>query len=309
LLSNLAETRQWNDGCLEIHSRLSAFGPVFASDPSLQFCLQAARRNLGQFEAAQEWYTRYKMDHPDGPWHDAAAAELWLSNRTGPPPKPVCYCRQTATRPFLDGKLDDACWQGLQPMVLRNAVGATDKDYPTEAWLAYDRDFLYLALRCRHPADHHVPVAKTRTHDADLTPFDRVSLLLDLDRDYATYFHLQVDQRGCVAEDCWGDRTWNPRWFVAIHSEPTCWQLEAAIPMMELTGDPVTVGRAWAFNVVRVLPGRGVQAFAVPADVQPRPEGLGLLLFTNAPPKASNPEQEARTPQERPEIPKILQGK
>jgi hypothetical protein len=36
----------------------------------------------------------------------------------------------------------------------------------------------------------------------------------------------------------------------------------------------------WACNVVRVLPGRGVQAFSVPADVQPRPEGMGLLMFT-----------------------------
>ena len=60
---------------------------------------------------------------------------------------------------------------------------------------------------------------KVRPRDADLRPYDRVSLLLDLDRDYATYFHLQVDQRGCVCEDCWGDRTWNPRWFVAVHSD------------------------------------------------------------------------------------------
>ena len=46
-----------------------------------------------------------------------------------------------------------------------------------------------------------------------------------------------------------------------------------------LAGDPVTLGRTWAFNVVRTLPGRGVQAFSLPADVQPRPEGMGLLLF------------------------------
>jgi hypothetical protein len=39
------------------------------------------------------------------------------------------------------------------------------------------------------------------------------------------------------------------------------------------------VGTAWACNVVRVLPGRGVQALAQPADVEPLPEGMGLLLF------------------------------
>ena len=49
-----------------------------------------------------------------------------------------------------------------------------------------------------------------------------------------------------------------------------------------LTGDHLTPGTAWAANVVRVLPGEGVQALSLPAeapDVSPRPEGLGLLLF------------------------------
>ncbi|HEV3258647.1 MAG TPA: YCF48-related protein [Gemmataceae bacterium] len=280
LLGNRAETRQWNQGCLEIGSRLAAFGPLFGTDPSIQFCLQAARRNLGDFEPARQWYLQFRDIHADGPWHDAAAAELWLEHRGGLPPKPVATCRQTATRPFLDGKFDDACWQGLKPLPFHNAAGQTDKEYPTEAWLAYDKDFLYLALRCRHPANRHVPPVKVRPRDADLRPYDRVSLMLDLDRDYATYFHLQVDQRGCVCDDCWGDLTWNPRWFVAVHSEPTSWQIEAAIPMIELTGDAVTVGRAWACNLVRVIPGRGVQAFSLPADVQPRPEGMGLLLFS-----------------------------
>src|SRR5262249_31982493 len=152
-------------------------------------------------------------------------------------------------------------------------------EYPTEARLCFDQDFLYLALRCRHPADRYVPPVKGRTADADLRPFDRVGLTLDLDRDYATYFHFQVDQRGGVCDHCWGDRAWNRRWFVAVHSDREAWQVEAAIPLSELTGEPVTVGKAWACNLVRVLPGRGVQAFSLPADVEPRLEGLGLLLF------------------------------
>ena len=77
-----------------------------------------------------------------------------------------------------------------------------------------------------------------RARDADLSRFDRVSLLLDLDRDYQTYFHLQIDQRGAVAEDCWGDRTWDPRWFVACKPGPDGWTAEAAIPLLEARLDP-----------------------------------------------------------------------
>jgi photosystem II stability/assembly factor-like uncharacterized protein len=297
-LRDRAETRRWYQGSLEVGERLAALGPLFAGDPSIGFCLQAARRQLGDFETARQWYAQFCTQHADGPWRDAAASELWLANRTGPPPKPVAFCRHTQTRPFLDGKFDDPCWEGLKPLILGNAVGKTAKDYPTEAWLAHDKDYLYVALRCRHPADHYVPPVKVRPRDADLRAFDRVGILLDLDRDYSTCFHLEVDQRGCVCEDCWGDHGWNPRWFVAVHSDQTSWQIEAAIPMTELTGDGVALGSAWACNIVRVLPGRGVQAWSLPADVQPRPEGMGLLLFTGGP--------KDQKPEPRPERKKLM---
>jgi hypothetical protein len=269
---------------------------VFGNDPTIQFCLQSARRNLGDFDTPRQWFAQFVSRQPAGPWRSAAEAEFWLTNRSGQPPKPVIACRRMETRPFLDGNLEDGCWQGVRPVTLGNAVGKTvgenkedkpEEEYPTEVWLAYDQDFLYLACRCRHPAGKQVPPVKVRPRDADLRPYDRVSLLLDLDRDYSTYFHLQVDQRGCVCEDCWGDVSWNPRWFVAVRSEEDHWQVEAAIPLSELTGERISVGRAWACNVVRVLPGRGVQAWSAPADVQPRPEGMGLLIFTPDQPRAA----------------------
>jgi photosystem II stability/assembly factor-like uncharacterized protein len=282
-LASQEDTRRWYRGSLEMGQSLAAFGPVHARDPAIQFCLQSARRQLGEYESSREWYQLFRDKASDGPWRDAAAAELWLNDRKGPSPKPLAACRQTPLRPFLDGRFDDACWHKLTPLVLRNAAGDTVKEFPTEAWLAYDDDFLYLALRCRHPQGRYVPPVKVRKRDEDMCAYDRVSLLLDLDRDYSTYFHFQVDQRGCLAEDCWGDRTWNPRWFVAVHSDQTSWQIEAAIPLVELTGSRVPLGSAWACNVVRVIPGRGVQAWSLPAGVAPRPEGMGLLMFTNDP--------------------------
>jgi photosystem II stability/assembly factor-like uncharacterized protein len=285
LFAGKDQVRQWYQSSLTLEPRLAGFGPFVSGDPSLQFCLQAARRSLGDFQAAQTWYTHFASRQPDGPWRSAALAELWLANRSGAPPKPVLTCRFTDTRPLLDGKLDDACWQ-TKADKLQNAAGDTSdttKGFLTETHFAYDHDFLYLAVKCTHSADRFVPRVKPRTRDADLRGHDRVSLLLDLDRDYCTCYHLQVDQRGCVCEDCWGDKTWDPRWFVAVHSEPTCWVVEAAIPMVALTSDSITSGRAWACNVLRVLPGRGVQAWSLPAEVPEetlRPEGMGLLIFT-----------------------------
>jgi photosystem II stability/assembly factor-like uncharacterized protein len=295
-LSNRTETLQWYKSCLDLEKKLAAFGPLFTTDPSLQFCLQSARRNMGDFDTPRKWYTEFASKQPEGPWRRAAQAELWLLNRTGPPPKEVLGCRWADTRPHLDGKLDDACWEHVQPVKLVDASPKTDatgkaldttsklvSDYPTDVRLAFDREFLYVAVRCFHPAGEQKPPLKPRLHDADFRDQDRVSLLFDLDRDYATCFHFQVDQRGCVLEDCWGDRTWDPRWFVGLQSEERCWTVELAIPLNALTADSVTPGRVWAFNAIRVLPGRGVLAWSLPAEAPEetlRGEGLGLLLFT-----------------------------
>jgi len=138
-----------------------------------------------------------------------------------------------------------------------------------------------VAVTCAHPAGQNVPAAATRTRDADLRGHDRVDLLLDMDRDYQTYYRFQIDHRGCLAEDCWGDKTWNPKWYVAVDCNAKSWTAEIAIPRSELTGDPITLGNVWGCNVVRVVPGKGVQSWSLPADVDPRPEGMGLLIFTD----------------------------
>jgi photosystem II stability/assembly factor-like uncharacterized protein len=276
------ETRKWYQGALDMESRLTTFGPVFSDDPAVLFPLQAARRNLGEADAANKWYEDFVAHQPDGPWRAAAAAELWLSRRSGAPPKPVLYCRYTDDHPFLDGKLDDACWQAAPAIPLREAAGDTSGEYKTETRFAHDRDFLYFAVRCTHPSDRAEPLARPRTHDADLRGHDRVSVLLDLDRDYATCFHFTIDQRGCIADECWGDKTWDPRWFLAVHKEDTEWVVEAAIPLAALTGDGATPGLAWCCNVIRTIPGRGVQAWSLPAEAPDetlRPEGMGLLIF------------------------------
>ena len=115
--------------------------------------------------------------------------------------------------------------------------------------------------------------------DADLTAHDRVELLIDVDRDYATYFHLAVDYRGWAAESCVGDRNWDPQWFVAVDSNPGEWVVEAAISINDLSSRKPATRDAWAIGIQRIVPNVGFQAWSEPAAVQIRPEGFGYLVF------------------------------
>jgi hypothetical protein len=308
----MAGARGWYQQALKTEERLAAHGDLFARDVATNLCLAAARRQIGRAEESAQWFTRYMTDttvnagaptaaRGADPWRECVLLESWLVNRAGQaPPKPVAACKRTS-RPHLDGKLNDDCWKDAVPAYLATTAGELGTDFGcretierdakenrtrpepdagTRALFAFDDEYLYVAVVCRHPAGMKREKLEKRGRDADLRSFDRVSLLIDLDRDYQTYYHLQVDQRGCLAEDCWGDRTWNPNWFVAVHSEATRWTVEIAIPRSELTGEPISIGKVWACNIVRTIPGQGLSAWSIPAGVEPRPEGMGLLMFT-----------------------------
>jgi hypothetical protein len=285
---------KWHQACLDLEPRLVAFGPLHSRDPAAWLCFLAARRHVGRHNDAVVFIRDYFKNTPGAatlapgadPWRDCLAAELWMTDRGAlpAPPKPVGTGRHTEVRPLLDGKLDDDCWRDLVTMPLKVNTTAGDArefgdGFKTEARFAYDEKFLYVAVSCSHPAGMKVdPVAK-RTRDADLAGRDRVDILLDMDRDYQTYYRFQIDHRGCLAEDCWGDRTWNPKYFVAFDSTEVGWTAEVAIPLVELTNDRPSHGRVWAANVSRVVPGKGMLTWSGPADDTPRPEGMGLLQF------------------------------
>ena len=225
---------KWHQACLDLEPKLMAFGPLYSRDPSAWLSVLTARRHVGRHAEADAMLREFFKAAPPAvkssdPWRDCLAAELWLTDKSLVPqqPKPVGVSQQTETRPLLDGKLDDPCWRAARPLVA--AVPGKDEDvaaYRTEARFTHDAQFLYVAVSCAHPTGKAVaPVAK-RDRDADLTGRDRVDILLDLDRDYQTYYRFQIDHRGCLAEDCWGDKTWNPKYYVAFHPTETGWTAE-----------------------------------------------------------------------------------
>ncbi len=313
VIDGVVNARGWYAGSLDMETRLAAHGELFARDVPMNLCWASARRQLGKPEESQKWLMRYVTETAGpttapgaakgaDPWRDCVLLESWLMNkaRSPQPPKPVSVCKMTAKRPYLDGKLNDECWSNALPLLMGTTAGDLGADFgdrdavvkgrtqaeqdlaladTTRAAFSHDDEFLYIAVVCKHPAGMKKPKAETRTRDMDVKAFDRVSILIDLDRDYQTYYQLQIDQRGAVADDCWGDKTWNPRWFVAVNAEETGWTAEAAIPLSELTGEAVLPGKIWAVNVVRTVPGKGVQAWSGPAGVTPRPEGMGVMSF------------------------------
>jgi len=263
---------------LTLGNLLQQTRPDLFTQPAIGFPLAAVQRQW-QPRQAERFYAAQRNANARDAWWACAQGEQWLSDPRGKPAKAVLHCRRAAARPYLDGKLDDAVWKEAEPALLHSPL-EDDSNWPAKAMLASDREFLYIAVEAREaPTARYEPTAGPRPRDADLASRDRVELYVDLDRDYATYYRLAIDHRGWTAEDCWGDATWNPKWFVAAESADGSWTAEAAIPLDQLTGEAPQKGTAWAIGIQRIAPGAGFQSWNTPAAVEVIPEGFGFLLF------------------------------
>src|SRR5262249_29686983 len=143
------------------------------------------------------------------------------------PPKKTCSTITTSQRPRLDGRLDDPIWQSAKAVSLKSAAN-DDATYPAAAVLTFDEEYLYIGISCKKaPGVDYSTKEGPRASDTDLGARDRVMLMLDIDRDYASYWQLTIDYRGWPAESCFGDTTWNPQWFIAAAGDDQYWTAEA----------------------------------------------------------------------------------
>ena len=248
-------------------------------DPRIRFPFAAMYRQAHESQQALVSYRRvYHQERLSG-WGQAARRELWMAEGSGTPPRGFWKCQRATERPFLDGQFGDAVWQKAEAVELTSALD-DDTQWPAAMKIAYDDEFVYLAITCRNaPHVAYAAAHQSRGRDADLSDSDRVQIFLDVDRDYATSYQLQVDSRGLVYEDCCGDPSWNPTWYVSSDATASFWSVEAAIPFSALVEQPPKSRDAWCIGVQRIVPGSGFQSWTQPASTRGKHDGFGCLLF------------------------------
>jgi photosystem II stability/assembly factor-like uncharacterized protein len=276
---------------------LKSARPALYAEPATRFAEVSAQRQLGYANPAKRYFLSLGDRPARDAWRKCAETEQWLSQPSdAPPPKALATCRRTYERPHLDGRLDEPFWDAAERIRLggesksepstlaANRNDATDtvdlENEPAAVRLSYDETFLYIAVSCPLAiAVDYRPDDSPRPRDADLSEHDRVSLKLDLDRDYTTAFQLTVDFRGWTHDSCWDNSTWNPSWYVAAARDETRWTVEAAVPLAELTARAPATKHVWAVAARRTIPRVGHESWAGPAAAEDSPEQFGILIF------------------------------
>lgn len=297
--------RRWQQA-QRLERIIQVHAPQLHAQPDVQFIRAALLRATGESAAANEIYrSLFGVEEGLTLWNSTARGELWTLARGPVSPKPVLACRRASRPPILDGRLGDPCWNAAAAVELRphdpwpddldpTFVGdqrlaaiksgtATDQaavPRPTLR-LSYDEQHLYwLAIVPRAVGLPVEPVQLAgREYDATLTGHDRLSLAFDVDRDYATWYRFEVDQRGWTREALCDEQGWNPQWYVAADGDAAEWRVEAAIPWTALTPTPPVRGTVWAADLTRIAPTVALEAWTHPAGVSPRGETFGLVQF------------------------------
>lgn len=253
--------------------------PPLLVDPIVRFPLLAARRASRSVSENEGYLNSLAASRFSEAWSACARSELWIAAPTRVAPKPLAVCAVADQPPLLDGRLDDPTWQNSEPLQLVSD-DADDARWPAAVLLARDDQYLYIAANCRKvPGLAYPSSSETRPRDPDLSRRDRIEILIDIDRDYATYYRLVIDHRGWVRDECLGSPAWQPRWYVAAAEDDVSWTVECAIPWEALVEHPPEGHQYWAIGVHRIAPGGGFQSWNQPASPDIRPEGFGLLKF------------------------------
>ncbi len=215
-------------------------------------------------------------------------------------PEYVCY---RAAKPILvDGKLDDASWEGATSVDLVLAYAGGEPRQRTTAKLLWDDNYLYVSFYCIDSDIWGITIERNKA----IYRQEVVEVFVDADCDDYTYVEIEVSPLNAVLDLFMLNRDghtrglwdWNSEGMqtaVVVDGDPTrrgtqdrSWTVEMAIPMndfMTAPNLPPKSGDVWHFNLYRIdraEDGDEYSAFSpVMRPSYHTPSRFGCLLFSD----------------------------
>ncbi|MBM4045145.1 MAG: hypothetical protein FJ279_08525, partial [Planctomycetes bacterium] len=146
--------------------------------------------------------------------------------------------------PVVNGRLDDPCWQAAKPLTLKQVYGQPPTER-TEVLALFDREHLYLGLRC-HETQMNRLVASVKDQKAGGAEFavfgdDSVEVFLDPGGDGAAYYQLAVSAGGGRFDQRAGregyNSGWTGKWDWATALLESRWEVELRLPFSTFAPD------------------------------------------------------------------------
>jgi hypothetical protein len=187
----------------------------------------------------------------------------------------------------VDGRLDEEVY-GTSPAV--DAFVQMDPDFgaaatePTQVWIFFDGDALYIAARCWDSAPESRWVANEMRRDNRTISRQNEALHVALDtfHDRRNAFLFTITPIGGIfdgqitEERIPANADWNPVWDRGVGRFEGGWTVEMAIPFKSLRYKPGE-SQEWGVNFLRLVRWKNEQSFAV---ALPRSASNGIFLVS-----------------------------
>jgi hypothetical protein len=163
-------------------------------------------------------------------------------------------CRALASKPTLDGRLDDAAWKdaaAFAPFILNG--GGSEPQAQTTVRAGYTDEGLMFAVAAHDPSRQRVHALATK-HDDPMGKDDTFHVfLLDPRAERRSWYQFAFNAIGNGKELKDRVESWNGRWDVKTGWDADGWTAEVFIPWATLGGKPEK-GTKWALDLFRVRP-------------------------------------------------------
>ncbi|MEM1094091.1 MAG: DUF5916 domain-containing protein [Bacteroidota bacterium] len=172
----------------------------------------------------------------------------------------LMQAQRLSTAPTIDGQLDDAAWQQLQPITGFRQVEPNHGEpaaLATTVWMGFDDRNLYVAAFMADTTGRAGMRVPDLRRDFEWADNDVFGVMLDPFGDSGSVTSLQVTpmatQRDMlVANGVQANREWDAVWQARTQMTPEGWTAEMAIPWSTLRY-PVDAPPTWRVNFVRKI--------------------------------------------------------
>lgn len=147
--------------------------------------------------------------------------------------RPTLEASRTEVAPVVDGNLNDLVWQ--QPVHVSEFLTIESKAPPveTEAWLAFDSENFYVAMKCHEPEMDKL-VAKGKERDGNIFKDDAIEVFVGPSLEDPTYYQFCSNVNGVQHDGKVFDNTFTSEFTVGIAREDAAWTIEVAIPWKDM---------------------------------------------------------------------------
>lgn len=158
--------------------------------------------------------------------------------------------------PKIDGILNDKCWGNIIPVnefYQREPVPGDPSTVKTEMYFAYDKQNLYVGIRCFSDPDEIT--ANELARDVDLSNDDRIQIILDTYLDKRNAYWFQIGPRGSIGDAIVSEngagfnKAWDGLWTGKARINEHGWDAELAIPFKTMSFNPAN--DSWGLKLIR----------------------------------------------------------